>query len=87
MQSVLVARIVSAALVGDTEIRKEQPMRLRELEGTTQKIVDECGHEEKGSDKILMAWRAKLGKESNLQSFQIDGIIREARHRLGDLSR
>ena len=63
-------------------------MRLEEWEGTVQEIVDECGHEQKGADRILMAWRAKLQKEPNLlQPQQIDEIIREARHRLNNPSR
>ena len=62
-------------------------MRLQEWEGTVQTIVDECGHEPKGADKILMAWRAKLEKEPTLlKPFQIDDIIREARQRLGNVN-
>ena len=60
-------------------------MRLQEWEGTIQKIIDECGHENKGVDRILMAWRAKLEKEPILlQPFQIDEIIREVRQRLNN---
>ncbi len=63
-------------------------MRLQEWEGTVQKIIDECGHEQKGADRILMAWRAKLEKEPNLlQPYQIDEIIREVRQRLNTPSR
>ncbi len=63
-------------------------MRLQEWEGTVQKIVGECGHEQKGADKILMAWRAKLEKEPTLlQPFQIDEIVREVRERLSNISR
>ena len=63
-------------------------MRLQEWEGTVQEIVDECGHEQKGADRILMAWRAKLEKEPTLlQPHQIDEIIREARQRLNNPSR
>ena len=63
-------------------------MRLQEWEGTVQKIVDECGHEQKGADSILMAWRTKLEKEpTRLPPYQIDEIIREARHRLNNPSR
>ncbi len=52
-------------------------MRLEEWEVTIQKIVDECNHDEKGSDGIFMAWRAKLEKEPTLlQPFQIDEIVR-----------
>jgi len=60
-------------------------MRLQEWEGTVQRIIDECGHENKGVDRILMAWRAKLEKEPILlQPFQIDEIIREVRQRLNN---
>ena len=59
-------------------------MRLQEWEVTIQKIVDECNHEQKGADKVLVAWRAKLEKEPTLlQPFQIDEIVREVRRRLG----
>jgi hypothetical protein len=58
-------------------------MRLKEWEVTIQKIVDECNHDEKGSDRVLMEWRAKLEKEPNLlQPFKIDEIVREVRSRL-----
>jgi hypothetical protein len=58
-------------------------MRLQEWEGTIQKIVDECRHEQKRPDRILTAWRAKLEKEPTLlQPQQIDEIIREVRKRL-----
>ena len=61
-------------------------MRLRKWEGTIQEIVDECGHEEKGADKILAAWRLKLEKEPTfLKPFQIDEIVREARQRLSTI--
>ncbi len=63
-------------------------MRLQEWEGTVQKIVDECGHEQEGADRILTAWRAKLEKEPTLlQPYQIDEIIREVRGRLNKLGR
>ncbi len=63
-------------------------MRHQEWEGIVQKIIDECGHEQKKADKILIAWRAKLEKEPTLlQPFQIDEIIREVRQRLKNLSR
>ena len=63
-------------------------MRLQEWEETIQKIVDECGHEQKRADKILVAWRVKLEKEPTLlQPFQIDEIIREVRQRLSKISR
>ena len=63
-------------------------MQLQEWEATIQEIIDECNHEQKGADKILMAWRAKLEKEPTLlQPFQIDEIVREVRQRLSNLSR
>ena len=63
-------------------------MRLKEWEVTIQEIVDECNHEQKGTDKVLMKWRAKLEKEPPLlKPFQIDEITREVRQRLNDLSR
>jgi hypothetical protein len=62
-------------------------MRLHKWEVTIQQIVDECNHDEKGSDRVLMAWRAKLEKEPTLlQPFQIDEIVREARQRLSNVS-
>ncbi len=62
-------------------------MRLQKWEVTIQEIVDECNHEEKRSDMVLMEWRAKLEKEpSLLQPFQIDEIVREARQRLSNVS-
>jgi hypothetical protein len=58
-------------------------MRLEEWEVTIQEIVGECNHEEKGADKILMKWRAKLEQEpSPLKPFQIDEIMRAVRKRL-----
>ncbi len=63
-------------------------MRLQEWEVTIQKIVDECNHEQKGTDKVLVEWRAKLEKEPTLlQPFQIDQIVREVRQRLSNVSR
>jgi hypothetical protein len=64
-------------------------MRLRDWEATIQKIVDECNQEqtERGGNRILMAWRAKLKEEPTLQPQQIDEIIREARRRLTNLGR
>ena len=64
-------------------------MRLQEWEVTIQEIADECnqGQEERGEDRILMKWRAKLEKEPIvLQSFQIDEIMREVRQRLSNAS-
>jgi hypothetical protein len=62
-------------------------MRLQEWEVTIQEIVDECNHEQKGADKVLVAWRAKLEKEPTLlEPFQIDDIVREVRERLNNIS-
>jgi len=63
-------------------------MRLEKWEVTIQEIVDECNHEEKTSDKILVEWRAKLEKEPHLlEPFQIDEIVRAVRSRLSYASR
>jgi hypothetical protein len=63
-------------------------MRLDKWEATIQQITDECNQEEKGADKILTAWRAKLQKEPTLLGpQQIDEIVREVRRRLNDPSR
>jgi hypothetical protein len=62
-------------------------MRLEEWETTIQQIVDECNHDEKGLDRVFVAWRAKLEKEPTpLKPFQIDEIMREARQRLSNVS-
>jgi hypothetical protein len=80
--------VVSAVLAGDIEINEEQPMRLQKWEGTIQEIIEQCGHEGKNADRILMAWRAKLAKEPTLlQPQQIDEIVREVRQRLNNPSR
>jgi hypothetical protein len=63
-------------------------MRLEKWEVTIQNIIDECNHDEKGSDRIFMAWRAKLEKEPTLlRPFQIDEIVRAVRGRLSNDSR
>ena len=63
-------------------------MRLEKWEVTIQEIVDECNHEEKTSDKVLVEWRAKLEKEPHLlEPFQIDEIVRAVRSRLSYASR
>ena len=63
-------------------------MRLQKWEVTIQEIVDECNHDEKGADRVLVAWRAKLEKEPTLlQPFQIDEIVRKVRQRLSTASR
>jgi hypothetical protein len=62
-------------------------MPLQKWEVTIQQIVDECDHDDKGSDKVLMAWRAKLEKEPTLlEPFRIDEIVREVRQRLSNVS-
>jgi hypothetical protein len=59
-------------------------MRLEPWEVTIEKIIDECNHETKATDRVLVKWRANLEKEpSLLQPFQIDAIVREVRRRLG----
>ncbi len=63
-------------------------MRLQKWEMTIQEIVDECNHEQKGGDKVLMEWRVKLEKEPTLlKPFQIDEIVRAVRGRLSNASR
>ena len=63
-------------------------MRLKEWEVTIQKITDECNHEQKGTDKVLMEWRVKLEKEPTLlKPFQIDEIVRAVRRKLSNASR
>ena len=63
-------------------------MRLEEWEVTIQKIIDECTHEQKRVDKVLLEWRAKLEKEPTfLHPSQIDQIVREVRRRLSNASR
>ena len=58
-------------------------MRLQDWEVTIQDIVGECNHEQKGADKVLTKWRAKLEQEPTLlQPFQIDEIVRAVRIRL-----
>ena len=63
-------------------------MRLQEWEVTIQEIIDEYNHEQKGADKVLTKWRAKLEQEPTLlRPFQIDEIVREVRQRLNADSR
>jgi hypothetical protein len=63
-------------------------MRLEKWEVTIQEMVDECNHEEKSSDKVMMEWRVKLEKEPTLLSpHQIDELVREVRRRLSKVSR
>ncbi len=62
-------------------------MRLEEWEVTIQKMIDECKHEQKGTDKVLMKWRVKLEKEPPfLRPFEIDKIVRAVRSRLSNAS-
>ena len=62
-------------------------MRLEDWEVTIQKMIDECNHEQKGTDKVLMEWRVKLEKEPTLlKPFQIDEIVRAVRRRLSNAS-
>jgi hypothetical protein len=59
-------------------------MNRTDREATIQQIADELSlaATEPGQQRILTAWRAKLGKEpTSLPSFQIDTIIREVRKR------
>jgi len=59
-------------------------MRLEPWEVTIQKIIDECNHKKKATDRVLVKWRATLEKEPTLlPPFQIDEIVREVRRRLG----
>ena len=63
-------------------------MRLEEWEVTIQQMIDECKHEKKGTDKVLMEWRVKLEKEPTLlKPFQIDEIVRAVRRKLSNASR
>ena len=63
-------------------------MRLQEWEGTIRAIIDECNQGQKGADRILMAWRAKLEEEPILlQPYHIDETVREVRRRLDSASR
>jgi len=60
-------------------------MNLKDWETTIQQIADELSLAQKDGDqqKILTAWRAKLGKEpTSLPAFRIDQIVREVRSRL-----
>ena len=60
-------------------------MRLQDWEAIIQEIIDECNHgqQERGGDRILAKWRAKLERKPTLlQPFQIDEIVREVRQRL-----
>ena len=70
------------------ETKKGLPMRLQGWEGIVQSITDDCNHQQKREDTVLVGWRAKLEKEPTLlQPYQIDEIVREVRRRLGSGSR
>jgi hypothetical protein len=59
-------------------------MSVTDREATIEQIVDEfsLAPTEFAQQKLLMAWRAKLGKEpTSLPAFQIDKIVREVRRR------
>lgn len=59
-------------------------MRLDDWEVIIQNIIDECNHEKKRADKVLLKWRATLEREpTRLMPFQVDEIVREVRRRLG----
>ena len=65
-------------------------MNLKPWAATIQQIVDELNSDpkERIKQKVLMAWRRKLGKEpTSLQPFQIDELIREVRNRITGVSR
>jgi hypothetical protein len=64
-------------------------MHLQDWEATIQEIIDECSEqEERGEDRVLMKWRAKLEEGPTfLKPFQIDEIMREVRQRLSNLGR
>ena len=87
MSSVGSLDFVSAGEAGDTEFKKERPMRLQDWEETIQKIIDECNQEQTRVYRVLMVWRAKLEKEPTLlQPFEIDKIVREVQQRLSNSS-
>jgi hypothetical protein len=60
-------------------------MNLKNWEATIEQIAAESNQEpeEAGRQRLLTAWRAKLGKEpALLKPFQIDDIVRAVRTRL-----
>jgi hypothetical protein len=60
-------------------------MNLTYFEATIRAMGDEVSLApmEGGKQRVLQAWRAKLGKEpTSLPSFRIDSIVREVRRRL-----
>jgi hypothetical protein len=65
-------------------------MNLKNWETTIQQIADESNHEPKeaGKQRVLYAWRAKLGKEPTcLPLFYVDEIVREVRKRIDVVGR
>jgi hypothetical protein len=69
---------------------RELSMEPDEREAIIQKIIDESNKEPKvgRKHKVLIAWRAKLGKEPTfLLPQKIDEIVRDVRERLGKASR
>jgi hypothetical protein len=68
--------------------RRRLGLRVGRLEASIREIIDQCNHEQKGTKRVLVAWRAKLEKEPTLLlPFQIDEIMREVRQRLSNLGR
>jgi hypothetical protein len=60
-------------------------MNLKNWESTIEQIAAESNQEpeESGRQRLLTAWRAKLGQEPTLlKPFQIDDIVRAVRTRL-----
>jgi hypothetical protein len=60
-------------------------MNLQKWEVTIQQMIEASNRESKepGKNRILMEWRAALTKAPhNLQTYQIDEIVREVRRRL-----
>ena len=60
-------------------------MDLKAWEATIKQMVDEASQEprESGKQKLLLAWRARLAKETpSLEPFEIDLIVQEVRKRL-----
>ena len=60
-------------------------MDLKDWDATIQQFADESNQQptEAGKQKVLTAWRAKLGKEpTSLSQQQIDEIVREVRKRI-----
>ncbi len=65
-------------------------MNLKDWEATIEQISGESNQEpeESGRQRLLTAWRAKLGHEPTfLKPYQIDEIVRAVRTRLIDSNR